>query len=214
MWADSTRRENPRASSASARNPKSRARLRPGKRRPAGPAQFQNRNRRHSRNPHSRHSALQSGEGTRDSRSASGWEGRRSRPPRWNSAPPRSCLALGPPKEKIPPARGEPEIEIRHAIGRLKQADDQAARLMGLEFDFLIVTLDGNQSPQQLGLSNGRIHVTQTVASGDQARFLGLARGGENFSIHNPMDKQSSLLQEQHDLSRRNFMQAGPLDQN
>jgi hypothetical protein len=28
------------------------------------------------------------------------------------------------------------------------------------------------------------------------------------------MDKQSPLLQEQHDISIRNFMQAGPLDQN
>src|SRR5579864_8910310 len=214
MWTDSTRRENPRASSASARNPKSRARPRPGKRRPAEPAQFQNRNRRRSRNPRNRHSALQSGGGTRDCRSASEWEGRRFRPPRWNSAPPPSCLALGPPEEKIPPARGEPQIEIGHAIGRLKQADDQAARLMGQECDFLIVALDGNQAPQQLGRGNGRIFVTQTVSASDQARILGTVGRGSIFSGHNPMDKQSPLLQEKHDLSRRNFLKAGPLDQN
>src|SRR6202162_1030269 len=206
LWTDSTRRENPRVSSASAQNPKSRERLRLGIRGPAGPAQFQNRNRRCSRNPRNRYSALQSGEGNRDCRSANVWEGRRSRPPRWNSAPQPSCLALGPPEEKIPPACGEPQIEIGHAIGRLKQADDQAVRLMGRESDFLIVTLDGNQAPQQLRLSNGRILVTQTVAAGYQARFLGTARGGHYFSVHNPMDKQSSLLQEQYDFSRRNFI--------
>lgn len=56
--------------------------------------------------------------------------------------------------------------------------------------------------------------MTQTVSAGNQARSLGTLRAGCDFSVYNPMHNESSLLQEHHDLSRRNFMQAGLLNRN
>ena len=46
----------------------------------------------------------------------------------------------------------------------------------------------------------------QAVASGNQAGRLGIARGRHHVSAHNPMDKQSSVLKEEHHFSRGNFV--------
>lgn len=56
--------------------------------------------------------------------------------------------------------------------------------------------------------------MTQTVAPGDQAGLLGIARGTRHVSAHNPMDKQSSVLKEEHHFSRGNFIQVRAADRN
>src|SRR4029077_356008 len=116
-------------------------------------------------------------------------EGRRSQPPRWNSAPSPSYLALGPPQKESWPTCGEPQIDGRHAIGRLQQRGDQVVRSTGQEFDLPVAAFDGNYAPEQFGRRNGKVIVAQAVAAGNQARFLGTVPGGQDLSIHNPMDK-------------------------
>ena len=51
--------------------------------------------------------------------------------------------------------------------------------------------------------------MAQAVSSSNQAHSLGTVCAGRHLSIHNPMHDESPTPQKHHDLSRRNFMQAG-----
>ena len=87
-------------------------------------------------------------------------------------------------------------------------------RSRGGEFDFAVVALDGNDAPQQFERENRCVILAKAIAACNQARFRGSAFNDGRLAIHNPMDNESSFPQKHHDLSRRNFPQAGALDGN